>query len=80
MSQNVETIRRIHLPGEGVFMELGEYADAPEVLELRTVRKEDKEWFGDINLTLYPEFAIDLGQALIAAGHAKVQALKANNY
>lgn len=52
MSQNVETIRRIHLPGEGVFMELGEYADAPEVLELRTVRKEDKEWFGELNLAL----------------------------
>lgn len=80
MSQNVETIRRIHLPGEGVFMELGEYADAPEVLELRTVRKEDKEWFGELNLTLQPEFAIDLGQALIAAGYAKLNQLKSDNY
>ena len=79
MSQNVETIRRIHLPDEGVFMELGEYAEAPEVLELRTVRREDKAWFGDVNFTLQPEFAIDLGQALIAAGHAKLNQLKMDN-
>jgi hypothetical protein len=46
------------------------------VLELRTVRDEDKEWFGPLNFTLDPEFAIDLGQALIAAGHAKLNQLK----
>ena len=76
MSQNIETIRRVHLSDEGVFLEVGDFPDAPEVLEIRTVRKEDKEWFGDLQFTLQPEFAIDLGQALIAAGHAKLNQLK----
>lgn len=76
MSQNVETLYRVHLPNEGVFLEVGDFPDAPEVLEIRTVREEDKEWFGDLQFTLQPEFAIDLGQALIAAGHAKLNQLK----
>lgn len=79
MSTNVETLRRVHLPGEGVFLEVGDFPDAPEVLEIRTVRKEDKDWFGDLQFTLQPEFAIDLGQALIAAGHAKLNQLKMGN-
>ena len=79
MSTNVETLRRVHLPGEDVFLEVGDFPDAPEVLEIRTVRKEDKEWFGDLQFTLQPEFAIDLGQALIAAGHAKLNQLKMGN-
>ena len=76
MSKNIETLYRVHLPDEGVFLEVGDFPDAPEVLEIRTVRKEDKEWFGDLQFTLQPEFAIDLGQALIAAGHAKLNQLK----
>lgn len=75
MSENIETLRRVHLPNEGVFLEVGDYPEAPEVLELRTVRDEDREWFGSLNFTLQPEFAIDLGQALIAAGHAKLNQL-----
>ena len=80
MSKNIETLYRVHLPDEGVFLEVGDFPDAPEVLEIRTVRKEDKEWFGDLQFTLQPEFAIDLGQALIAAGRAHQAALKANKY
>ena len=80
MSQNVETIRRVHLPGEGVFLELGDYPDAPEVLELRVPDAACQEWFGDLRLVLQPEFAIDLGQALISAGHEKLSKLKAGSY
>jgi hypothetical protein len=76
MSINIETLRRVWLPREGVFLEVGDLPEAPQVLELRTVRDEDKEWFGLLNFTLDPEFAIDLGQALIAAGHAKLNQLK----
>ena len=79
MSQNVETIYRVHVPSEGTFLEIGDYPEAPEALQLRTVREEDKEWFGELSLTLSPEFAIDLGQALIAAGHAKLNQLKMGN-
>lgn len=79
MSTNVETLRRVHLPDEGVFLEVGDFPDAPEVLEIRTVRKEDKEWFGDLQFTLQPEFAVDLGQALMEAGHAKLNQLNMGN-
>ena len=80
MSQNVEILYRVHLPSEGVFLEIGEYSEAPEVLELRTTNRMNKEWFGSINLTLQPEFAIDLGNALAAAGYAKQAALKTDKY
>ena len=76
MSENIETLRRVWLPREGVYLEVGDLPEAPQVLELRTVRDEDKEWFGPLNFTLDPEFAIDLGQALIAAGHSKLNQLK----
>lgn len=79
MSQNVETIYRVHLPEEGVFLEVGDYNDAPEVLQLRTVRGIDKEWFGDIALTLQPDFAIQLGNALVSAGYNKLAQLKTGN-
>ena len=80
MSQNVETIYRVHIHSEGAFLEIGDFSPAPEVLELRSTDKSSKEWFGDISLTLQPEFAIDLGNALAAAGYAKQAALKAGKY
>lgn len=80
MSQNIETLHRVYLPDEGVFLEVGDFPDAPEVLEIRTVRKEDKEWFGDLQFTLQPEFAIDLGKALMAAGYSKLNQLKKGKY
>lgn len=76
MNENVEILYRVHLPSEGVFLEIGDYSEAPQVLEIRTTDKMSKEWFGSISLTLQPEFAIDLGNALIAAGYAKQSALK----
>ena len=79
MNENVETMYRVHLPSEGVFLEIGDYPEAPHVLQIRTTRKEDKEWFGDISLTLQPEFAIDLGNALVSAGYNKLAQLKAGN-
>ena len=80
MSENVETLHRVHLPSEGVFLEIGDHPEAPDVLQIRTIREEDIEWFGVMRLTLSPEFAIDLGNALAAAGYAKQAALKAGKY
>ena len=80
MSENVETLHRVHLPSEGVFLEIGDYPEAPDVLHIRTIREEDKEWFGEMGLILSPEFAIDLGNALATAGYAKQAALKAGKY
>ena len=80
MNQDIETIYRVHLPEEGVFLEVGDYAEAPEVLEVRSVRGIDKEWFGEVALTLQPNFAIQLGNALVSAGYNKLAQLKAGNY
>ena len=80
MNQNVETIYRVYVSDEGVFLEIGDYPEAPEVLQIRTIRKEDKEWFGEMGLTLTPEFAIDLGNTLVTAGYAKQAELKAGKY
>ena len=80
MSENVETLHRVHLPSEGVFLEIGDHPEAPDVLQIRTIREENIEWFGVMRLTLSPEFAIDLGNALAAAGYAKQAALKAGKY
>jgi hypothetical protein len=77
MSQNVETLYRVHKSFEGVYLEIGDIIDASEYLELRTTRKEDKAWFGDLTLTLDPAFAIQLGNALISAGYNKLAQLKA---
>ena len=80
MNQNVETLYRVYIPSERVFLEIGDYPEAPEVLQIRTIRKEDKEWFGEMGLTLSPEFAIDLGNTLATAGYTKQAALKAGKY
>ena len=79
MSQNVETIYRVHKPSGGAFLEIGDYSHAPGVLELRSTDKTSEEWFGDISLTLQPEFAIDLGNALVSAGYNKLAQLKTGN-
>ena len=79
MSQNVETIYRVHIHSEGAFLEIGDFSPAPEVLELRSTDKSSKEWFGVIRLTLQPEFAIDLGNALVSAGYNKLAQLKTGN-
>ena len=77
MSQNVETLYRVHKYFEGVYLEIGDVVDAPEYLELRTTRIEDRSWFGNIALTMDPAFAIQLGNALVSAGYNKLAQLKA---
>lgn len=80
MNQDIETLRRVHLPNEGVFLEIGDCPESPDVLELRTVRDDDKEWFGPLNLSMDPDFAIQLGSALLSAGHEKKAQLKKGIY
>ena len=63
----IETIRRVG--GEEGFLEIGPHPDAPrEFLELRTVPgAQSEEYYGPLNLSLSPDLARHLGQALIAA-------------
>lgn len=63
---NTEIIRRIHIDQH--FIEVGEWPEAPDTVEIRTVRPSNIEYFGPLNLALSPEAAVQLGEALIATG------------
>jgi hypothetical protein len=63
MEIEVEMIQRLHIKG-GVFLEVGTFADAPSCVEVRTVGKENEDYFGKLSLTLEPELAVELARAL----------------
>lgn len=66
-----ELLRRVHMDKH--FVEIGDWPDAPEALELRTPGKENEEYFGRISLVLTPQAAIELGEALVAAGNERLR-------
>lgn len=55
---------------EGRFLEVGDF-EVPDYVELRSVGEKNEEWFGRIRVSMTPEFAEQLGNALIAAANAK---------
>lgn len=69
LQAEIEVLRRVHL--EGRFIEVGDWPDSPDCLELRTVGKENVEYWGTLNLTMNPDFAMALGRALVAAATEK---------
>lgn len=71
MTIATETIYRVHDEEEGVYLEIGDYPDNPKYLALSTDGAKNVEWYGPINISLTPEHAEKLGQALIAAAAAK---------
>jgi len=75
MTHDVETevIRRIYINTEGVYLEVGPDADGLGLVEIRNSgSKPSEEWFGKVRFSVEPEFAKQLGQALLdAAGEAK---------
>ena len=72
MKTETEVIRRVHVPGEQVCLEIGEFGDAPEALEIRTSDAKSKEWFGPVQITMMPEYALEFGKALVAAANEKL--------
>lgn len=64
-----EVIRRVHTDGHCI--EVGEWPDAPDHLELRTSGEKNVEYFGRLNLAMTPDFAMQLGRALVAAATEK---------
>ena len=58
-----ETIRRIYVE-EGRCVEVGPDGDGLGV-EIRTVGKDNVEWFGELRLAVSPEMAKALAEALI---------------
>ena len=62
-------IRRVFVEDEKAFLEIGPWNDEPSILELRTEGKINKEWFGEISLSMTKEFALALGNALIQSAN-----------
>jgi hypothetical protein len=63
-----EIIRRVY--NDGHFIEVRDFPDAPDYLELRT-DGENAGYFGPIALSMHPDFAMALGKALIASATEK---------
>lgn len=72
MQNSVEVIRRVHVENEDAFLEIGDFPAAPNYLEIRTTDTLSKIWFGVVNMSMSPEYAEALGNALIAAAKEKL--------
>ena len=72
MPAALEHIWRVHVTTEDAFLEIGDYPDAPDYLEMRTTDPLSKSWFGSINMSMTTEYAEALGNALIAAAKEKL--------
>lgn len=59
----VEPIIRLHAE-DGAYLELGTSPDVPENVQIRTLNKVSKEYFGDISLSLDIPKARQLAAAL----------------
>lgn len=66
---STEVIRRIHIDRH--YLEVGENGDNPDFIELRTATTANKEYFGEVRLTLSPDAARQLGEALVEAALEK---------
>ncbi len=69
MSRNplVETVKRVWVDNERVFLEVRPYPEAPETsIEIATTTPQADQWFGKTSLTMSPEYARALGESLIA--------------
>lgn len=73
MKASTEILRRVHDESEAVFLEIGENGDSPEFLELRTTNENNIKWYGNVSIMMSPDFAIELGSAILNAGIEKKQ-------
>lgn len=65
----IETIIRVH--HDGVALEVGENADNPKWVEIRTPDKVSAEFYGKIAFVLPPNVALALGKALVQVATSK---------
>ena len=69
--ESIEVIRRVWNDDEGVYIEIGDYAEAPSAIEIRVNHEKSRNWFGELSIAIEPEYAKKLGQALIDAAKDK---------
>lgn len=61
-----EVVRRVGVEGDGTYLTVGPWSEAPEYVSLYTEGDKNKEWFGSVSLSFPPDLARRLGYALIA--------------
>lgn len=69
----IETVKRVWIEREGVAIEIADFPDAPDNLQLTPFDKKSAEWFGHLSITLSSVSAVELGHALIACGEEKIK-------
>jgi hypothetical protein len=66
-----EIIRRVWQGEDGVYLEVCDWPDGPEFVCLRTNGEKNEEWFGRIEISMSPDYAAELGRALLACAKEK---------
>ncbi len=71
MSNEAETeiMRRVHY--DGATIEVGDWPEGPDYIELRAVGEENVAYWGNIRMAMHPNMALHLGQALVDAAKEK---------
>lgn len=65
----IETIIRVH--HDGVALEVGENADNPTWVEIRTPDEKSAQFYGKISFVLPPNVALAIGRALVQIATSK---------
>lgn len=68
----IEITRKVWDQQEGVALEVGDFGDAPDFIEIRTTDGQSIDWYGKLSITMRPEVARQLGQALLDAARDKL--------
>lgn len=64
---STEVVRRVFDDSEGACIEIGPDTDSLNLVQMRTVGKENEEYWGRFSLTFPPKMALQIAKALIAA-------------
>lgn len=68
MSFTVEVVRRVFDDDHGVYIEVGPDGDGLGGIEIRTVDKDSKEYYGDVRISFHSKAqAILMGNAILEA-------------
>lgn len=74
MSYTTEIVRNIWDDSEGVALTVGPDGDSLGLIELRTHDEKAAEYYGKVRLTMKPEQAVKIGQALLDAAQDALKA------
>ena len=61
-----EITRRVFLEGAGIYLEVSPSFNSRGLVRVLATGEENVYCFGDVDMNLCPEYAIELGKALIA--------------